>query len=189
MATKSTKTKKKVSKTSTSLVISKPIQDLIIDIRGHKVMVDADLAELYGVPTKALNQAVKRNSERFPADFMFKLSKTEKKELVTNCDRFKNLKHSSSSPSVFTEYGVLMLASILSSDIAVNTSIEIVRAFSKMRAMLATSQDLAKKINSIEKKVTQHDENFKAVFEAIRKLILPENTKKKPVGFHLNMKK
>lgn len=177
------------SKKSKFISNFEPIQELILELRSNKVMIDSDLAKLYGVSTKALNQAVKRNLNRFPQDFMFKLTKEEKTELVTNCDQFKQLKYSSSLPNAFTEHGVLMLASVLNSEIAINTSIEIVKAFVKMREMLASNQELAKKINSIERKVLQHDTKFKAVFDAIRKLILLDSKDAKPVGFHVNMGK
>jgi len=104
--------------------------------RGHRVMVDADLAGLYGVETKVLNQAVKRNIRRFPEHFMFELAPEEKKELVTNCDRFLNLRHSTASPKVFTERGVLMLVNVLKSDRAVAMSIQVIEAFVRLRAAI-----------------------------------------------------
>lgn len=107
-----------------AIVLVEQIERAILLIRGHKVMIDADLAALYGVPTKALNQAVTRNEQRFPADFMFHLTKEEKDELVTNCDRLERLKHSSALPRVFTEQGVAMLSSVLNSDRAVGVKID-----------------------------------------------------------------
>ena len=109
------------------------IQNRILTIKNQQVMIDRDLAELYEVETKVLNQAVKRNIERFPSNFMFQLSDDEKNELVTNCDRFKTLKHSSSLPYAFTEQGVAMLSAVLKSDTAVRTSIMIMNAFSKTK--------------------------------------------------------
>jgi hypothetical protein len=136
---------------SQALTVSIPeIGARILTIRGLRVMLDADLAILYGVTTKALNQAVKRNSERFPGAFMFELSRTEKGELVTNCDRFLNLRHSTVLPRAFTEKGVLMLANILRSERAVDVSIQIIEAFVQMRSALLTAPDLAKKIAEIE---------------------------------------
>lgn len=123
------------------------IQDLnarIYMIRGVKVMTDSDLAKLYEVETKVLNQSVKRNIERFPDDFMFKLTMNEKNELVTNCDRFKNLKHSSTTPTVFTEQGIAMLSSVLRSKIA----IDVMRTFVAMRKYALEHEELAKKIES-----------------------------------------
>ena len=105
------------------IVLTERIENKILLIRGQRVMLDRDLAELYGVPTKVLNQAVKRNNERFPTDFIFVLTKSEKDELVTNCDRFNSLKHSTVLPFAFTEYGVLMLASVLNSPRAIEAGI------------------------------------------------------------------
>lgn len=168
--------------TETSLII----EDLILEIRGQQVMTDSDLARLYETDTRSLNQAVKRNLARFPKDFMFQLEKQEKVELITNCDRFKKLKHSSFTPYVFTEYGALMLASVLNSQVAIQTSIEIVRAFSKMRKILANHQELSKAINQIEERLTSHDKNFKTIFLTLKKLILfDQDCKNKKVGFQL----
>jgi len=122
----------------------------IIVLRGEKVLLDRDLAELYEVSTKVLNQAVKRNERRFPSDFMFRLTKQEKKELVTNCDRFRTLKHSSVLPRAFTEQGVAMLSSALNSDRAIGVNIAIMRAFVKLRVMLASHKDLTRKIAELE---------------------------------------
>jgi hypothetical protein len=158
------------------------IEQAIFLIRGKKVMVDSDLAVLYGVPTKALNQAVKRNERRFPPDFMFRLTKKEKNELVTNCDRFERQKHSSAIPRAFTEQGVAMLSSVLNSDRAIDVNIEIMRAFVRLRQMLATHKDLERKIAALEKK---YDEQFKVVFDAIRALMAPSEKRKKKIGFEL----
>ena len=116
-----------------SIVPMESIERSIFFIRGQKVMLDADLAKLYGVPTKVLNQAVKRNIERFPLDFMFQLTKDEKDEVVTNCDHLKKLKFSPNLPYAFTEHGAIMLATILNSPVAVQASIQIVRAFIRLR--------------------------------------------------------
>lgn len=161
------------------------IEDLILEIRGQKVMLDADLAILYGTDTRSLNQAVRRNLSRFPADFMFQLNSKEKED-ITNCDILRKIKFSRTLPYVFTEHGTLMLASVLNSDIAINTSVQITRAFVRMRSLLASHKELAEKITKIEEKVSQHDENFKEVFDAIRKLILaPEPKNKNKVGFQI----
>jgi hypothetical protein len=133
------------------------ITSKILLIRNQNVILDADLATLYGVATKMLNQAVKRNEKRFPSDFMFRLTKEEKEELVTNCDRLKKLKHSTSMPRAFTEQGVAMLSSVLNSDRAIAVNIQIMRAFTQLRQMLLTNKDLKKKIESMEKK---YDEQF-----------------------------
>ena len=118
---------------------SKAIEKLILNIHDQQVMIDYDIATLYGVETKVLNQAVKRNIDRFPDRFMFQLSKEEKDELVTNCDRFKKLKHSSSCPYAFTEQGIAMLSAILKSETAVSISIQIMDAFVAMRHILTNN--------------------------------------------------
>src|SRR6266702_2072826 len=133
-------------------------------------MVDADLAELYGVPTKALNQAVKRNPDRFPPDFMFRLTRPEKREVVTNCDHLRKLKFSPVLPSAFTEHGALMLASVLNSPRAVGVSVFVVRAFVKLRELLASHRDLAGRMDELERRF---DAQFKVVFAAIRELMKP----------------
>jgi hypothetical protein len=128
-----------------SLVPVERIERAILSIRGEKVMLDSDLAQLlYGVPTKVLNQAVKRNLSRFPPDFMFQLTKTEKAEVVTNCDHLIHLKFSSNLPYAFTEHGALMLANVLNSERAAQTSVMVVRAFVRLRQMLASNAELAR---------------------------------------------
>lgn len=128
------------------------IKSRIFTIRGVQVMLDIDLAELYCVETKVLNQAVKRNKNRFPERFMFMLSDEEKKELVTNCDRLKRLKHSSSNPYAFTEQGVAMLSAVLKSDTAVDISIKIMDAFVSMRHFIAENLKVSQRFDIIEKK-------------------------------------
>lgn len=118
-------------------------QNVILTIRQMQVMIDTDLAQLYGVETKALNQAVKRNILRFPEAFRFQLTEAEKRELVTNCDRFNHLKHSTTAPYAFTEQGVAMLSAVLRSDTAVKVSIQIMQAFVSMRRLLALGQGIA----------------------------------------------
>ncbi len=141
-----------------------------------------DLAEMYGVSTKALNQAVKRNIARFPDDFVFRLTATEKNELVTICDRFTSMKHASCLPNVFTEHGTLMAANILRSQLAIRMSLLIIRVFVRLREMVLAHKELSAKIESMEKK---YDSQFKVVFEAIRQLIEPASEKKKEkIGFH-----
>lgn len=135
-----------------TMVVKEVIEDRIFFIRGRKVMVDRDLSRLYGVPTKVLNQAVKRNKKRFPADFMFLLTKEEAGQLVTNCDRFKKLKHSSVTPHVFTEQGVAMLSSVLNSDRAILVNIEIMRTFVRLRKILTSHKQLAQKLEDLERK-------------------------------------
>lgn len=142
-------------------------QSLIFDFRGFKVMIDTDLASLYGTETKILKQQVKRNIERFPEDFMFELTLEEKVQLVTNCDRLANLKHSSINPVVFTEQGVAMLSSVLRSSKAVAVNIEIMRAFAKYRTMLMENRDLHNEIRELDGKINQV---FKFLIDKIESL-------------------
>ncbi|MBI1884056.1 MAG: ORF6N domain-containing protein [Chlamydiae bacterium] len=161
------------------------IEQKILMIRGYRVMMDKDLARLYGVPTKVLNQAVKRNIERFPEDFMFRLSPTEKDKVVTNCDHLSSLKFSPQLPSAFTEQGVAMLSSVLRSERAVQVNIAIMRVFVKLREILSTHKDLAQKLSQLERKIEKHDGEIHAIFEAIRQLMaVPEKPKRK-IGFHI----
>jgi hypothetical protein len=162
------------------------IEDLILEIRGQRVMIDADLARLYGVSTRRLNEQVKRNLHRFPQDFMFELNIKETSELVANCDRFNNTKHSSVSPRAFTEHGALMLASILNSKTAIETSIQIIRAFVRMRNLLASNKELTNKINKLEKTTSFHDQRIREILTIIKKLIIYDNGQSKnKVGFSL----
>ena len=136
-------------------VIRGSYETLIFEFRGYKVMIDSDLASLYETETKALKQQVKRNINRFPPDFMFELTKEEKLQLVTNCDRLSALKHSSVNPMVFTEQGVAMLTSVLRSDNAVAMNIEIMRAFARYRAILSESREIKQKIENLDEKVNK----------------------------------
>jgi len=133
-------------------------------------MLDADLARLYGVRTKRLNEQVKRNRDRFPQDFMFQLTAQEKTEVVADCDHLQRLKFSPALPYAFTEHGAVMLANVLNSKVAVRASVQVVRAFVKLREVLATHRELAHKIAEMEEK---YDERFRAVFAAIKKLMEP----------------
>jgi ABC-type uncharacterized transport system fused permease/ATPase subunit len=144
-------------------------------------MLDADLAEIYNVTTKRLNEQVKRNAERFPEDFAFRLTEGEKTELVANCDRFDRLKHSTVFPLVFTEHGAIMAASVLNSQRAVETSVYVVRAFVQMREALAAHRGLAQRLNELE---TKYDAQFQVVFDAIRALMEPPKTpRRRRIGF------
>ncbi len=157
------------------------VEARIYFIRGQKVMLSTDLAELYEVEPRALVQAVKRNLERFPEDFMFQLSAEEfidlKSQIVTSS--WGGMRRA--APYAFTEQGVAMLSSVLRSERAIHVNIEIMRAFVRLRLMLASNAELARKLNALEKK---YDLRFKAVFEAIRELMRPDEPKKKrPIGF------
>src|SRR3990172_1371047 len=163
------------------IVPQQVIESKIFIIRGKKVMLDKDLAVLYGVETKVLNQAVKRNILRFPEDFMFQLSQEEAKELsrsqFVTLKRGQNIKY---LPYAFAENGVAMLSSVLNSKRAIQVNIQIMRTFTKIREMLATHKELRQKIGEIEKK---YDHQFKIVFDVIKQLISPQETKKGKIGF------
>lgn len=158
---------------SGAIVPIERVDSRILLLRGHRVMLDADLAEIYGTTTKALNQAVKRNRERFPAEFMFQLNRPEKDEVVTKRDHLRRLKYSPNLPFAFTEHGAVMLASVLNSSVAVQASIAVVRAFIRLREILTTRKELARKLDELEERIEAHDEEITAIFEAIRELMQP----------------
>ena len=158
------------------------IERSILLIRGEKVMLDSDLAAIYGVTTKRLNEQVKRNLARFPADFMFQLTEVEKLEVVANCDHLARLKFSPHLPYAFTEHGALMLANVLNSERAAQTSVQVVRVFVRLRQLLSSNVELARKLESLEKK---YDAQFKVVFDAIRQLMSPPVKPKREIGFHV----
>ena len=151
------------------------VQTRILSIRGQRVMVDADLAGLYGVPTKRLNEQVKRNAERFPADFAFRLTPEEAEEPVANCDQFTNSKHSSQLPWVFTEHGVIAAAFILNAPRAVEVSTFVVRAFVQLRRMSTEITSLAQRLETLEQETARRfkdqDGQLSAVFKALRDLL------------------
>lgn len=159
------------------------IKDLILTIRGERVLLDADLAKLYGVTTSALNQAVKRNKFRFPDPFLFQLTKEEKEEVVTNCDNLRKIKYSPRLPYVFSEHGVLMAATVLNSARAVHASIYIVKTFMKMREFFAGQSELGHKLAQLENRVSKHDEHIKEIVKAIRVLTAPPLVKTRKIGF------
>ena len=159
------------------------IENQIYFIRGHKVMFDEDLAEIYKVKTKVLNQAVKRNSKRFPNDFMFQLTEAEADSLRSQIVTLENQgrgRHRKYLPFVFTEHGTVMLASILNSEVAIQASIQIIKAFVKLREILITHKEFAEKLALLEDK---YDEHFKIIFEAIRHLMNPPNPPRNMIGF------
>jgi hypothetical protein len=160
-----------------------PIESSIILVRGQRVILAGDLARLYGVATRVLNQAVKRNIERFPDDFMFRLSRKEGVEIFRSrsqsviLKRGQNIKY---LPYVFTEHGAIMAANVLNSAHAVKMSVFVVRAFIRLRQMLASNAQLARKLDALEKK---YDAQFKVVFDAIRQLMAPPEPNKRKIGF------
>lgn len=168
-----------------SLQLNK-VEQFIFTIRGERVIIDADLAILYGVTTKRLNEQVKRNKKRFPEDFMFRLTKEEKAEVVANCDHLKNIKYSNMLPNVFTEHGALMAANVLSSERAIDMSVYVTRAFIKMRALLGQHGEILKRLTQLESRVSNHAENIKAIIEAVRQLMQPPKSKSRLIGFNNN---
>ncbi len=166
-----------------AITAAEQIESKILVVRGDKVMLDADLAELYGVSTKALNQAVKRNRGRFPDDFMFRLTRREKSEVVTNCDHLKRLRFSPALPLAFTEHGAVMVASVLNTPRAVAASIYVVRAFIRLRGLLSTHKQLAQKLADLERKVAGHDEDIRSLVQAIQQLMATTPKPRRQIGF------
>ena len=163
------------------LIVQGEISNRIYIIRNEEVMLDRDLAELYGVETKRLNEQVKRNSERFPLDFMFQLKNEEKDELVAKCDRLNNMKHSHVNPYVFTEQGVYMLSSVLKSKQAIEVNIAIIRTFKKLREFSKHYNALAKKIMEVERK---SNKQYKELTKALEDLIYESKiVESKTIGF------
>ena len=161
------------------------IRGKILLIRGRKVMIDRDLAALYGVGTKALNQAVKRNIQRFPQDFMFQMNEREVLELVTICDRFDSMKHSSALPYVFTEHGIAMLSSILKSERAILINVNIIRTFIKLRELAQSTRNITSKISELEKISKKHDLQINTILEHIEEnLPAQEKCPKRKIGFN-----
>jgi len=158
------------------------IAQIIFMIRGQKVILAGDLASVYGVTTKRLNEQVKRNKKRFPEDFMFQCTAEERDEVVANCDHLSNLKFSPTLPYAFTEHGALMVASVLNSVRAIDTSIYIVRAFVRMRQMSAANKDLERRLDALEER---YNDQFKVVFDAIRALMEPPEKTRKKIGFEV----
>ena len=154
-------------------------ENLIFEFRGIKVMLDTDLASLYETETKKLKQQVRRNANRFPEDFMFELTKEEKDQLIALAPRLKNLKYSSVNPMAFTEQGVSMLSSVLTTHKAVQINIEIMRAFARYRALLLENKELKKEIAAVDKKLTNA---FKYLLDKIDALA-PAYKERKPIGF------
>jgi phage regulator Rha-like protein len=161
------------------------IEERILLIRGQRVMLDADLAGLYGVSTKRLNEQVRRNKGRFPQDFIFQLTTNEKAEVVANCDHLARLRFSPVLPNAFTEHGAIMVASVLNTQRAIQVSVFVVRAFVKLREMLSTHKELAHKLAALERRLQNHDESIRSLVAAIRQLMAPPEPEppKKRIGF------
>jgi len=174
----------KMAKQDSQIMIpDEVIMSKIIMIRGQKVMISNDLAELYGVTTKRLNEQVKRNIKRFPGHFMFQLTENEKENVVANCDHLQNLKYSPYLPYAFTEHGSVMLANVLNSERAIEASIRIVEIYIKMRELVLTHKDILLKLEQLEKRVGTQDENIAMIFQYLRKFIDIQEKPRKAIGF------
>jgi phage regulator Rha-like protein len=176
---------KKQSKSTNISIPQKDIENKILLMRGTKVMMDHDLAKLYGVATGNLNKAVRRNIDRFPGDFMFQLNQNETESLRFHFGSSKQGRGGRRYlPYVFTQEGVAMLSSVLNSERAIIVNIQIMRAFVKLRELMLSHKDLAQKIDNLEHKFKEHDKNFVIVFDAIKKLLAPPVKPKGRIGFH-----
>lgn len=170
---------------SQQLIPIEAIERRIFLIRGQKVMIDRDIAELYGVSTKRLNEQVKRNRERFPQDFMFQLTLEEGRSLLSSRSQNATLKRGQNvkyAPFVFTEHGAVMAANVLNSSVAVRASIQVVRAFVRLREFLATHKELARKLEELERKYAAHDVRIQQIFSYIKKLMKPPRRPQR-IGF------
>ena len=175
-----------------TLIPVERVEEAILLIRGQKVILDSDLASLYGVTTKRLNQQVKRNRDRFPEDFMFQLTKKEKLEVVANCDHLSSLKFSPVLPYAFTEHGAIMAANVLNSARAVQMSIFIVRAFVRMRSLMSDTRELARQLSILEKELKErldvHESAIVSILQRVMDMIDPPElpkTPRKPIGFQI----
>jgi antitoxin component of MazEF toxin-antitoxin module len=183
--------KKTAGRSATALVPAE-VEQQIFTVRGQRVMLDVDLAALYGVTTKRLNEQVKRNLDRFPKDFMFQLTLEEGQSVrasrsqIATLKRGQNIKY---APYVFTEHGAVMLASVLNSRIAVQASIRVVRAFVRLRTILAAHKELAAQLDVLEQKYEKHDEHFETVFAALRQLLTATSPTRRQIGFRSSTKK
>ena len=168
----------------TSQIQPEQIEQVVLLIRGQRVMLDRDLAALYGVETKSLNKAVQRNLERFPDDFMFQLTPEEAEALRFQFGTLKRGQHVKYLPRVFTQEGVAMLSSVLRSPRAVQVNIAIMRVFVRLREALALHKELARKLAELERKIEGHDTGIRTLFDAIRQLTAPPAKPRREIGFH-----
>jgi len=167
------------------LVPTELIQNRILVLRGQRVIIDADLAALYGVPTKRLNEQVRRNSKKFPEDFVIILTSEEKAEVVAKCDHLKRLRFSVNLPYAFTEHGAIQAANILNSEAATEMSVQIVRAFVRLRQLIVNHKAFAAKLTELDARVGAHDGQIAALIQAIRELAAPEGSShRRKIGFH-----
>jgi phage regulator Rha-like protein len=170
------------NKEDKSIVPNDLIATKILLIRDQKVMIDSDIADLYGVPTKRLNEQVKRNIERFPSNFMFELNKEEKEQVVANCDHLEKLKFSPVLPKVFTEHGIMMVANVLTSERAIKVSIQIIEVFIKMREVLQSNNELLLRMEKLERSLGKHDMQIAQVFQLIKQSV-KEDTPRTQIGY------
>ena len=168
---------------SINVVSAEGIEYRILLIRGQKVILDIDLAELYGVTTKRLNEQVKRNLKRFPDDFMFSLTYAEKSEVVAKCDHLAHIRFSYQDPHAFTEQGIAMLSSVLNSERAIEVNIAIMRAFAKIRQLFTFNKEVIQKLSELEHKIGQHDQDIIHLFTEINKLLKDDDKPKEKFGF------
>jgi hypothetical protein len=167
----------------------KLIEPLILALRGQRVILDADLADIYGVSTKRLNEQIKRNAARFPADFMFRLTEDEKSEVVANCDHLQRLKFSPQLPAAFTEHGAIMAATVLNSPEAVAMSVFVVRAFVLMRERLAANAEILRRLAEIDKTLLEHNGALAVIWEQLQPLLTPPpDPPRKKIGFDFYQK-
>lgn len=167
------------------LIPAERILSRVVVLRGQRVLLDRDLAQLYSVSTRQLNQQIKRNARKFPEDFSFVLTATEKNEVVTKCDHLQSLKFSPTLPRAFTEHGAIQAANVLNSDAAVEMSVHIVRAFIHLRQLMVNHKALASKLAELDARVSEHDEHLKAIVAAIQRLTMPDApTHGRKMGFH-----
>jgi hypothetical protein len=162
-----------MTRSSSPAVIGVPVDGRILVVRGRRVILEADLAVLYGTTTSRLNEQVRRNADRFPADFAFRLSRDELREVVANCDHLRNLKYSSRLPMAFTEFGALMAANVVNTDEAAAMSVLVVRAFVRLRDRLTLDREIAAKVAELERRVTDHDGTLRELVETLRQLLEP----------------
>src|SRR5262245_33606909 len=175
--------KSKGKMTSKNAILKRPVEGRILMVRGDKVLLDSDLAELYGVSVKRLNEQVKRNAERFPPDFMFRVTAAENK-ILRSQDATSSEGHGGRRylPFAFTEHGASMAATVLNSHQAVEMSVFVVRAFVRLREMLATNKELAEKLAELERRLETHDQAIQEIFDAIKHLMQPSEIRKQ-IGF------
>ncbi len=178
----------KIAKKLASVLPDEVVMNKIYLVRGQKVMLDSDLAKLYGVQTRVFNQAVQRNIQRFPEDFMFEMTKEElenwRSQFVTSNSSLKmSLRY---KPYAFTEQGVAMLSGVLNSDTAIQVNIQIIRIFTRMRELLLTHKDILLKLEKLEKEVTENKQDIAVIFEALKQLLEPQAEKRRRIGFKAN---